>query len=157
MVSIVCAAAALLTLDGCLSRECTLIGCGPPLTIQVEGPGDEILAERPDPYLVELDFDGEVYRSECIAAGGELTCEELQEAAGFSVTASPEYGFGTFTVYEDGAQRGPERVTVRVSSGGEQLAEEVLEPVYDGTEINGEGCGYCYHAGESVEVPPPTS
>lgn len=143
-------------MDGCLTKTCTLIGCGPQLTIGIDGPGGRDLVQGPDPYEIVLDFDGAISRTECSYETGAIACEQLEEAAGFSVSPMTEFGEVSLWVHQDGAERGPDRVGVQVIVAGEVLVDEELEPVYDGSEINGEGCGFCYEAQESVEVPDPT-
>lgn len=44
----------------------------------------------------------------------------------------------------------PSKVSVRIERDGVELVSKTLRPSYKKTEPNGEGCGVCYNADESV-------
>jgi hypothetical protein len=134
----------------CDGNECTLIGCGPALTLTIQGADDEPLPEST--YEIVLVLDGEPVALACGHApeAGGWFCEDAEGPPSFDVFAYVESNPTRFRIEIQGGEGGdvvgPRSVDVDVVAGDAPLADESLNPQYDASEPNGEGCGRCEHA-----------
>ena len=141
-------AASLLPLvAACDGHECTLIGCGPALTLAIEGADDEPLPEST--YEIVLVLDGEPVALACGHApeAGGWFCEDNEGTPSFDVVAYVESA-AIFIEIQGGEGSdvvGPRNVDIEVMAGDAPLADESRSPQYDSSEPNGEGCGRCEH------------
>lgn len=132
----------------CDSNECTLIGCGPALTLTIQGADDEPLPEST--YEIVLVLDGEPFVLACGHApeAGGWFCEDAEGGSSFDVLAYVEEAAIHIEIQggEGSDVVGPRNVDVDVTADDAPLVDETLSPQYDSSEPNGEGCGACEHA-----------
>jgi hypothetical protein len=144
----------------CDPRQCSLIGCGPALTLTIQGADDEHLPVST--YEIVLVLDGEPVALACgdAPAPDGWSCEDAEGTPSFHVRAyvddAPRRIFIEIRGDEGGDVVGPRSVDVEVVAGDAPLANETLNPQYDAIEPNGEGCGRCEQADVDpieIEIP----
>lgn len=144
--------AALLAEAGCSSKQCTLIGCGPPFEIRFQSIGGRW---SPGTYTVSVTADGTTGACEvalpsasCQTSPAECTPDRDWDILGFGCALPPDEHSISGIVF---GRTTPAMVDVVVSGDGRQLAEETFVPSYQTTQPNGPGCGdTCFGAPAGV-------
>jgi hypothetical protein len=125
---------------GCSTKQCTLIGCGPPFEVRFMPPGGKWSAGT---YTVAVTADGRA--GSCVVTLPFPSCQTAPECTGSRdwylldsgcALAPDQHGisglvFGMST---------PMNVEVVVSRDGQQLADGAFTPAYASSQPNGPGC-----------------
>jgi len=132
----------LVTEAGCSSKQCTLIGCGPPFEVDfrpIGGPWS------PGKYTISVTADGITGACEitlpsasCQDSPAECTSNRDWDVLGFGCALPPEQHSISGIVF---GRTTPGRVDVAVSGDVSQPAEATFVPGYETTQPNGPGCG----------------
>jgi hypothetical protein len=155
-----CAVSLFSMVAACDSNQCTLIGCGPALTLTIQGADDEPLPESTYEIVVVLDGEPNVVTCGHAPEAGGWFCEDPEGMPTFDLFAYVESGPARIVIEIQGSDGGdvvgPRNVDVDVMAGDATLAIETLSPQYEASEPNGEGCGRCEHADvDPIEIPIP--
>ena len=139
---------------GCSSKQCTLIGCGPPFTVSFQVAGGQW---SPATYNVTVTADG-------TAASCDLTlplgsCQTSPLACTGTHDWDVDYG-GCALPPEQHAIYGvtfwrttPVNVEVVLSRDGRDLAEGTFTPTYQSSQPNGPGCGDTCYGAPAATIP----
>jgi hypothetical protein len=133
--------------SGCSTKECSLIGCGPPFEVAFASSGGQY---PPGTYSVAVTADGT--SGNCVVTLPFASCQTAPACMGtrdWDVIDSgcalpPDEDAISGIVF--GAAR-PINIEVVVSRDGKQLADGNFTPSYQSSQPNGPGCGdTCYGA-----------
>ncbi len=141
-------------LEGCELESCTVLGCGPALSVELGGGQQE-----PGEYEITITADG--VETTCSATLPFASCELAvscdRSDPGFSVLHSgcalgtDEHRLDGIEWY--GAAAGPEQISVEVRLDGTLIGSGSGAPAYDTFYPNGEDCGpACQQTDEVVTI-----
>ncbi|MCR9165822.1 MAG: hypothetical protein ACE37F_32235 [Nannocystaceae bacterium] len=132
------------------TNTCTLVGCGPAVTLLV-GSEDAPLDPSVAQYQVDLDLDGQAVVVTCIT--GQTQCDIEGNDGPFWVEAL-SYPDRLEIGINSGEELAPHLIEVYVLADDTQIHEGGISPTYSDEEINGEGCGVCRTADDGTFVLP---
>lgn len=140
-----------LPLSACEEHTCTLIGCSQGITLEFATP----LVEEGE-YTFTLTTETSTVTCNGFIPlrrdGTEPTCEgmSIHREEITTRTDDAEHGRSGDKIVSISIDGDHEMLTLHVTRDGNSILQEDVTPVYEGVEINGEGCGECLLATHTV-------